>query len=200
LWDPATGERFALVSDKNNELHIQLDALESALIVFEPRKIDLPTYKFVSSPGSGKPLKANWKVNFKHINGSTFSRNMERLVDFSTSEDEAIRTFAGTVTYTTSIEKQDDIKFINLTNVNQAVTELYINDEPAGMRWYGNHNYNVENLVQSGSNKIEIVLTTRLANYCMSLKDNATAQAWAGRYKNPFPSGLTGVEIVNSSE
>lgn len=200
LWDPATGERFALVSENNNKLHIQLDALESALIVFEPKKIDLPAYKFKSSPESGKTLKANWEVNFKHINGSTFTRNMEKLIDFSTSEYDAIRTFAGTVTYSTTIDNKEDTKYILLTNVNQAVTELYINGEPAGMKWYGNHNYNVENLMQPGLNKIEIVLTTTLANYCMSLKDNATAQAWAGRYKEPFPSGLTGVEITNFSK
>lgn len=200
LWNPATGERFTLISENNNKLHIQLDALESALIVFEPKKIDLPVYKFHSTPENGKALKANWKVNFEHINGSTFTRNMEKLIDFSTSEDEAIRTFAGTATYSTTIDNKEDTEHILLTDVNQAVTELYINGEPAGMKWYGNHNYNVEDLMQPGSNKVEIVLTTRLANYCMSLKDNPTAQAWAGRYKEPFPSGLTGVEIVNSSE
>ena len=50
----------------------------------------------------------------------------------------------------------------------------------------------IKNLIE-GSNKIEIVLTTTLANYCMSLDDNPAAKRWTNSYKFPFSSGLVGV-------
>jgi hypothetical protein len=62
------------------------------------------------------------------------------------------------------------------------------------MKWYGNHIYEVGTMWKPGSNRIEIVLTTTLANYCGSLKENQTARAWTRSYKTPVSSGLVGVE------
>jgi hypothetical protein len=195
IWLPETGERFTYPAKQNDKLQLRLEALESALIVLESEKLDLPVYEIPTFPEKIEELDAKWEVIFEHVNGSTFSRNMNELIDFSTSEDQSIRTFAGIVSYSTTVENHGNFEFIQLKGVNEAVTELYINDKSAGMKWYGNHCYRVKHLLKSGSNKIEIKLTTTLANYCRSLTDNPTAQAWAGRYKTPFPGGLEGVEL-----
>ena len=121
---------------------------------------------------------------------------MERLIDFKSSDDEALNTFAGSVTYTATFDNSDRIKYIKLTEVNQAITELSVNGKPAGMHWYGNHCFVVEDIVKEGSNQIEIKLTNTLANYCRSLIDNPTAQAWTRNYDSPFSSGLEGVVFV----
>ena len=84
---------------------------------------------------------------------------------------------------------------ILLLEVNQAVTELAINGKHVGMLWYGNHTYDISTFLKEGSNKIEIKLTTTLANYCRSLTDNPTAQSWTRSYRTPFSSGLEGVEL-----
>ena len=44
IWIPETGERFALSYSAKNKLQIKLEALESALIVFEPTKLELPVF------------------------------------------------------------------------------------------------------------------------------------------------------------
>jgi hypothetical protein len=132
-------------------------------------------------------------VKFEHANGKVFTREMKELIDFKASEDKAIQTFAGTVTYTTQFDDSNKIKYINLTEVNEAVTELLINGEVVGMRWYGNHDYDVSPFIKEGENTLEIKLTTTLANYCRSLKDNPTAQAWTKTYRSSFSSGLEGV-------
>lgn len=198
LWDPATGERFALPCQQKNKLHIRIDALESALIVYEPVKLDLPVYAFRSIPSHSEPLKTEWKVEFNHINGKEFSRSFEKLIDFSVSEDEEIRTFAGTAVYSCSLENDGKIRYIQLSEVNQAVTELYINDKHVGTKWYGNHCYDVQDFLQPGKNEMKIKLTTTLANYCMSLEDNPTAMQWARRYRRPFPAGLQEVTVLRN--
>jgi hypothetical protein len=194
LWDPHSGERFALAYENSNELRLRLDALESALVVFEPEKLDLPLYSSRDVPVERQPLEALWEVKFENVDGSVFTRQMEELIDFSTSADDAIRNFSGTVTYSTVIENSESQDFICLADVNEGVSELRINGEPAGMKWYGNHIYEVGSLWKPGSNRIEIVLTTTLANYCGSLKENQTAMAWTRSYENPVSSGLVGVE------
>jgi hypothetical protein len=172
-----------------------LDALESALIIYEPAEIELPSYQFAEVPQSVTELDATWDVKFEHGNGEIFSRKMEQLIDFKLSEDEAIRNFAGTVTYSTTFENSGMVKYINLTDVNQGVSELVINGQPAGMKWYGNHCYDITELVKPGTNKVEIKLTNTLANYCSSLKDNPTAQTWTSFYNTLVSGGLEGVEL-----
>jgi hypothetical protein len=195
LWIPATGERFAIPYTEKNILRLKLDALESALVVFEPGKIDLPEYEFHSTATKTTAINTKWDVKFEHVNGTVFNRTMKQLIDFKTSEDETIRTFAGTVSYNGTFENSDNSKYIKLTGVNQGVTELIINDKPVGIKWYGNHCYNISSFVNEGTNQIEIKLTTTLVNYCRSLTDNPTARAWTRNYVTPFSSGLEGVEV-----
>jgi hypothetical protein len=196
IWIPETGERFALPFKQKDTLHIKLEPLESALIVYEPEEIDLPEYEFASPPTKTTELNTTWDVKFEHVNGSVFTRKMDELIDFKNSEDEAIRSFAGTVTYTATFENSGSVKYIKIDNVNEGVTELMVNGNSVGMKWYGNHCYDISEHIRPGSNKIEIKLTTTLANYCRSLKDNPTAQAWTQNYDKPFSSGLQGVVLL----
>ncbi len=195
IWIPATGERFTLPYDERNKLHVRLDALESALIVYEPAEIELPPYQFAKAPTGSTALETTWDVKFEHINGSSFSRKMERLIDFKSSEDEVIRNFAGTVTYNARFENTGTIKYITLTDVNEGITELMVNGQPAGMKWYGNHCYDITKFVKSGTNEVEIKLTNTLANYCSSLTEDPVAQKWTGFYDARVSGGLGGVKL-----
>jgi hypothetical protein len=82
-----------------------------------------------------------------------------------------------------------------LTDVNQGVSELLINGQPAGMKWYGNHCYDITEFVKQGTNEVEIKLTNTLANYCSSLKNNPVAQEWTSFYNTFVSGGLEGVEL-----
>jgi len=196
IWIPATGERFTLPYKEFGKLSIRLDALESALIVFEPVKLKLPDYHFPAEVGESTDLNTSWDVKFEHINGTVFNRKMDQLIDFKNSDDEAITNFAGIVTYSTQFENTGQVRYIILPEVNQDVTELVINGKAVGMKWYGNHCYDVSSFIKDGSNMLEIKLTTRLANYCRSLTDNPTAKTWTRNYKAPFSSGLESVILA----
>jgi len=196
IWIPATGERFTFPYKENGKLNIRLEALESALIVFEPAKLKLPEYQFRAKAGESKNIDTSWDVKFEHINGTVFNRKMNELIDFKNSDDEAIKTFAGSVTYTTQFENTGQVRYILLSEVNQDVTELIINGKAVGIKWYGNHCYDVSSFIKDGTNKLEIKLTTRLANYCRSLTDNPTARTWTRNYKSPFSSGLESIVVA----
>jgi hypothetical protein len=193
IWIPETGERFALSYSNKNQLIIKLDALESALIVFEPAKIDLPSHKFTPEIGVETDLNPTWTAKFNHVNGTQFTRELNQLIDFSLSDEAAIQNFAGDIIYSAQFENSEDVRYIKLTEVNQAVTTLAINGNTVGTKWYGNHIYDVGPYLKKGKNTVEITLTTTLVNYCRSLSDNPTAQRWTRTYKTPFPSGLEGV-------
>jgi hypothetical protein len=196
IWNPHNGKRFTLPYSENRKLAIRLDALESALIVFEPARMNIPEFNFPKEPVEITGIQKSWDVKFEHINGTVFNRKMEKLIDFKTSDDEALHTFAGTITYSTEIENMGQFKYIKLSEVNQDVTELFVNDKPVGMFWYGNHCYDVSAFLKEGTNKVEIKLTNRLANYCKSLTDDPTAQAWTRRYTSTFSSGLEAVVLA----
>ena len=86
--------------------------MESALIVYEQGKIDLPEYKFRNVSGKSTALNTTWNVKFEHIDGTEFKRKMMQLIDFKLSDDELLKTFAGTILYTTTIEKSGNLKYI----------------------------------------------------------------------------------------
>jgi len=195
IWIPETGERFTYPFQSKVPLSISLDALESVLIVFDTKNIDLPKYEVKKVVNSFSPLQARWDVQFNHANGTTFERTMKDLVDFKDANDKAIRDFAGVVTYSTILNNNEAIKYIRLSDVNQGVTELYLNGKKVGTRWYGNHLYDVSSFIKEGDNQLEIKLTNTLANYCGSLDKDKVARFWTHFYETPVSSGLVGVEV-----
>ena len=75
------------------------------------------------------------------------------------------------------------------------VSELIINGENAGAKWYGQRVYSVGNLLKRGSNEIKIKIVTTMGNYLKSLTGNPVAQYWTneGRTIQPLQSmGLVG--------
>ena len=195
IWLPSTGERFVMSHQSRNTLNLKLNALESALVIYEPDTLNLPTYQYEDDPKNWQPLETNWQIAFEHINGQKFSEEMDKLIDFKTSDKEAIRTFAGTVSYAAEFENLGTIRYVKLANVHEGVSELMVNGKNVGMQWYGNHIYDIQSLIKPGTNHIQIKLTNTLANYCGSLTENPTARAWTGSYETPVSSGLVGVEL-----
>ena len=192
LWNPETGERTPYYfSSNSNELDVTLNPLESLLIVFEDEK---PSEEVVMSH---QPIKASkiinttWQVLGNRIDGKTFSWEMDELLDFSQSKDTTQNTFGGEIIYKTTINNTENFTHLDLGDVNEGVTELYINGEKAGKRWYGKAIYPVGVFLKQGENAIEIHYTTVLANYCKSI-DNPLTNRWTNQYKDKVPTGLQG--------
>lgn len=191
LWNPEDGTRSVFPFNKNkNELTIELNPLQSLLLVFEPEtgKPGIP----VEKPGKRLfTLKGHWEVTFEHMNGHIFKRDFNELHEFGTSQDSEVNTFAGMVTYKTTFNFDQNVKWLQLGKVNKGVTEVYLNGEKVGLKWYGKPVFNIENAVKSGDNLLEIKVTTVLSNYVMSLVNNPTAKRWTNGYAK-IPAGLEG--------
>ncbi|MGB6152859.1 MAG: glycosyl hydrolase [Pricia sp.] len=194
-WNPETGERTPYpYNGTPGELEIDLQALESLLLIFEDEK---PTSFAVKENGvvkNAKKLDTKWEVIAHRVDGEDFNWSMDELIDFGNSKDSTQNTFAGEIKYRTTVDlKANSFTHIDLGDTNEGITELYINDKKIGKRWYGEAVYPISDFLKEGKNSIEIRYTTVLANYCLSL-DNEMVNTWTERYENhsPVSTGLEG--------
>jgi hypothetical protein len=191
IWNPEDGTRSVFpYRNKKNELEIELNPLQSLLLVFEPGTEE--PGKLTEKPGEKIfAIEGPWEVSFEHVNGKTFTRNFDKLNQFGTSTDAQLNTFAGTVTYKTTFSLDENAKWLQLGKANKGVAEVFLNGEKVGLNWYGKPVFNIEKAVKSGENLLEIKVTTVLSNYVMSLENNPTAERWTRGYEK-IPTGLEG--------
>jgi hypothetical protein len=118
---------------------------------------------------------------------------MERLTDLK--EIPEFVNFAGTVTCRNSLVCEDpEGSVLNLGKV-YGTSELRINGESCGVKWYGRRIFNIGKYMKCGTNLVEVIVITSMGNYMKSLDDNPVAQYWtnAGTKNQPLQSmGMTG--------
>jgi hypothetical protein len=191
-WNPENGTRNVYrYAKKGNELKIELAPLESLLLIFDGRLKGKPAG--INNPPHTvhKIVEGPWQGTFKHVDGSEFNHTFEELTEFGTSGDPKFGTFAGTVSYVTKFESDGHGNRLELGQTNKGVTEVFINDKPAGLNWYGKPIFQINNLLKEGENLLEIKYTTVLSNYVRSLNENPTAKKWASGYEQ-IACGLEG--------
>jgi len=105
---------------------------------------------------------------------------------------DGLQDFAGTATYRLEFRPEDapGRRFLDLGRVH-GVSEVWLNGQPLGCRWYGRHLYPIPAGLRQEGNTLEIRVTTVLGNYCKSLKDNPAAQRWTGSIPAQ-PMGMLG--------
>jgi hypothetical protein len=193
LWDAVTGDRKKLKLQDGN-LKIDLGPADSKVIVFNyDRKGEYWT-PIPTSSIKNKVINDNWKVEFKHSDGSVKNAEMNVLSDLKDNPDYV--NFSGTVIYRTNVQIADvnSVQYLDLGKV-YGISELIINGKNAGTKWYGRRVHSTEGLLQKGLNSVEIKVVTVMGNYMKSLKDNKTAQYWTNNKWNPQPlhsMGLVG--------
>ncbi|MGB5419389.1 glycosyl hydrolase [Algibacter sp.] len=192
VWNPETGElKPHFYASNANELAIVLNPLESLLLVFEDEKPTKKAEKEESQVKSSKVIDGDWTVIGHHVDNKTYTWNMTELVDLSQSTETTQNSFAGEIIYKTTINNTEDFTHIELGDVNEGITELYVNGQKVGKRWYGKAIYPVESYLEEGNNNIEIRYTTVLANYCKSI-DNPLTNRWTKAYSDKVSTGLQG--------
>ncbi|APY11630.1 hypothetical protein BWZ22_10415 [Seonamhaeicola sp. S2-3] len=192
VWNPETGERKPYYYASNsNELEINLNPLESLLIVFQNNKPTKKAEKKDCQVKSSKKIDEDWTVIGHRVDNKTYTWDMTELIDFSQSTDTTQTSFAGEIIYKTTIDKAEDFTHIDLGDVNEGVTELYVNGKKVGKRWYGKAIYPIKSCLKQGANSIEIRYTTVLANYCKSLNNPLTIR-WTRVYKDKVSTGVQG--------
>ena len=76
--------------------------------------------------------------------------------------------------------------FINLGKV-WGVSELRVNGQNCGSKWYGWRIFDIGKYLKPGLNEIEISVATSMGNYMKSLTDNPIAQYWTNEKNKTQP-------------
>lgn len=192
VWNPETGKRKPYhYQSKSNKLSIELNPLESLLLVFEDEEPKENTPKSILNIEKSKIIDTKWEVTGTRLDNSVFTWNIDALIDFGKSEDETKNSFGGELIYKTTIDNNNQYSYIDLGNTNGGVTTVYINGKKGGVNWYGKAKFSVKDFLKTGENQIEIHYTTVLANYCKSI-DNPLTNRWTRAYKEKVAIGLEG--------
>jgi len=190
IWDPESGKKYRYPTAKGKkELHIQLAPSSSLLFVFDTAE-DGEAYQLLRAGSEGLVIKGPWKLKLNHVNGSSRETTMRRLADFQRYS--RLKTFAGVAVYEKEFNVDDSrgLTYLDLGDV-QGVSELTLNGKNMGVRWYGNHTYDISGSLVKGQNSLSIKLTTIAGNYLKSLKNNQTAQRWTNGQPY-YPVGVMG--------
>lgn len=178
-WNPENGGRLLYpTKGSNSQVPLELPPATSMLIVFDSGNDGVP-YQPVKFGQQEKELAGTWRLRLNHINGKKQQLELDRLIDLI--ELEETREFAGDVVYEQTIAiESDQYRYIDLGDV-KGISELILNGEFIGMKWYGAHVYDVGDVLNLGENEMSVKITTILGNYLKSLKDNPVAMRWTGR-------------------
>jgi len=177
LWNAETGERM-LYPATNGVLNINLGPSETKLIVFDDNA-NGESYTPVDVASLNEmAITGQWKLELNHADGSTKELTLNTLTNLQKLD--STKDFAGTITYNKTIQLNNTSSktYITLGHIYD-VSELQVNGQLIGARWYGNHLYDITNAVKKGDNEISIKITTTLEAYTKSLKNNKAAQEWS---------------------
>jgi hypothetical protein len=191
LWNAETGQRYKMATD-GKKILLDMEPADLKLIVFDKQKKGpvFPVYK----ASKETILTTPWSVTGEHVDGHVITTEMHELKDLKELSDWV--NFCGTIIYRNNFMLNDNTKIerLDLGKVF-GVSELVINGQNLGAKWYGRREYPVGNLLKAGSNEIKIKIVTTMGNYLKSLTDNPVAQYWTneGRTIQPLQSmGLIG--------
>jgi hypothetical protein len=199
LWDPESGDRKKFPAEfAGGEMSLEFGPAETKLIVFDRDTAAEILEMIDTTLGDALPVTGPWNISLEHVDGSTEEIQREELFDFN--NEEKLRNFAGVITYRTetAIQQPEKYKFIDLGRVT-GVSELKLNGEQLGVKWYGSHRYPLTGRLKNGTNILEIRVTTVLGNYMKSLQDNRTAQRWTSRQQYQSMGLLGPVELFPES-
>ena len=188
LWDAETGERYRYPMQSGNKLLIDLPPASSQMIVFDTdRTTDGKELPMMPAFGTGTGL-TGWILKMQHINGTTEERELPDLFDLST--DDSFRSFAGYLFYEKTLDGNTSLRWIDLGRV-YGVSEVTLNGESLGCRWYGRHLYRIPEHISVSGSKLQVKITTTLGNHLKSSPDNKVGYRWT-RHQEWQPMGMTG--------
>ncbi len=194
-WDPQTGARSPLRLGPDNQVQLDLDPADSALIVFEPgENADTsPTWPPAVADTELLNLRGPWKLQLAPAGSDrNIKRELARLVDFSQQQDdEQLRYFGGVATYEIEFDGADLRDCVLDLGEVHDLSDVTLNGTALGSRWWGRHRYALAGVIRPGRNHLQIRVATMLVNLMQHKKDDAAAQRWAG-WAPPIPAGLVG--------
>jgi hypothetical protein len=168
LWDALTGETRLLPAfeqkDETTLVPLRLEAGGSAFVVFRQKGSPTAGDAAANYPETEVriPVNGSWKVRFESDTvkrGPSETVAFDELQDWTQSEDERIRYYSGTATYSAKITADNlaDHKkwYLDLGKVS-VMAKVKINGQYAGGVWTAPYRVNVTPYLKQGENTLEI--------------------------------------------
>ncbi|GHT64304.1 glycosyl hydrolase family 2 [Bacteroidia bacterium] len=188
IWDAETGEKYPCPATSEQTLNVDLYPATSRLIVFEKTGKQEASAAVPAENASGVELNG-WKLRMEHLNGKSEEGEMNILTDLA--DDPKTQSFAGHLFYTKQIEDNAASNYLDLGRV-YGVSEVTVNGESLGCKWYGRHLYQLpEHIAKTTDKIIQVKISTTVGNYLKSTPDNETGQRWT-RHQKWQPVGMIG--------
>ena len=219
VWDLHTGERYPLTLDENDSYDFDLGPAESMLIVFERSKpvgvrgaqkgtsatdrrelrsaVGAPRYAKESFVNVD--ISTDWDVELIHARLDTvIQTHFDTLFDLKDRPE--TQHFAGTIVYRKTIPNDGNILDLGLV---EGVSEVFVNGQSAGVKYYGRRIYDIGDLLHNGDNELEIRVTTTLGNYLKTFtkEDNPTVWIYVNHPKRDQPlqpAGMIGPVTISN--
>ena len=161
LWNPVTGQRYALPS-----LHLSLAPHESCFIVLSDTPSTAPVLP--STVQSTLEVTGPWSVQFDAAAGGPQQPvTFDVLTDWAKHDDPQIRYFSGTAVYSNTFTlKQKDSKAtyqLAFDGVN-AAAQVLVNGQEAGTVWCSPWTLDITPYIKKGKNRLEIRVANSLWN------------------------------------
>ena len=176
LWDAVSGEIRQLndytQTPQGTIVPLTLEAGQSWFVVFSNETNDGVDHGYKTNFPFRKPLAeidGSWQVQFDNpVIDVKQTETFDTLLDWTSSEKDAIKYYSGTADYTTefnldAIPADQDIS-LNLGQVH-VMAEVTVNGKFAGGTWMYPYVLNVTNHVKPGKNTLEVKVVNLWRNY-----------------------------------
>ena len=158
------------MTPERTDMYISLEPQESVFVVFR-ETTSLKTFderkefKEIFSLS----LDNDWKVSFMPEYGYGEEIDFPVLSDWSKSDNEEVRYYSGSATYTNMIDIDEKVLSqslkaeLDLGKVGFSA-ELKVNGENVGIRWMKPYKFDISSYLKAGKNVIEVLITNEWTN------------------------------------
>ena len=152
------------------------------------------------------PITEIWDIAFDQAWDTPELTSTAQLASLTEFDDESIKYFSGTATYSSSFsfQKQPGQVSVDLGDVHN-IASLWCNGKPVGTRWAPPYSFAVTEYVKDGENEIVVKVTNTWRNQLIydqakKAEDKRTwTTGWKGSQNEPLDmSGLVGPVFINT--
>ncbi|GAC1702250.1 MAG: hypothetical protein NVS9B4_07190 [Candidatus Acidiferrum sp.] len=215
LWHADTGIREPAsytIANSRTTVPLALEPWGTILVVFRnPAKA---TSRVIPKPieKSLTQINGSWDVAFQPDRGAPPKLTLDKLASFSDNADAGVKYFAGTATYTKTIQAPVDWfqpgrqLWIDLGDVKN-VAEVSLNGKPLGVAWKTPFRVDATSALRAGDNSLEVKVFCLWRNRIIGDHQPNAGKTYAFTSPKFFkadspliPSGLLGpVQIIQKS-
>jgi len=172
IWHPETGEKSEVsysIADGFTTVSLDLTPNDAVFVVFDQpvnkKKVTVP-------PVHEKEImtiEGSWHVAFQPERGAPATATFEKLNSYTENENDGIKYFSGTATYTKSINISEMDLANNTTHILDLgevknLAEVTLNGKFLGVVWKKPYKIDITDTVKPGENKLEVKVVNLWVN------------------------------------